>query len=112
MDIAQHRSALAYELKRQGGGIDIKNLSPELRRAIAETGLDAEKLTRIAGRNGYDAQGRLCCDFKDLGDKGKTGRSYVDGETGKLFREGDGESSLVHSSDYQVSQVRTYAGVK
>jgi hypothetical protein len=61
---------------------------------------------------GYDAQGRLYYDFKDPGDGGRSGRFYVDAKTGKLFKEGDHKTGYVRSADYEVSHIRTYAGVE
>ncbi len=62
-------------------------------------------------KRGYDAKGRLYYEFKDPGSSGDTGRLHVDKDTGKLFREGDGKTRFVRSVDYEVSQVRTYAGL-
>jgi len=45
------------------------------------------------------------------GDGGREGRLYVDAATGKLFKEGDHLTDFVRSSDYEVTQVRTYVGV-
>jgi hypothetical protein len=65
----------------------------------------------IYGR-GVDDAGRLYYDFKDPGASGNSGRFYVDKETGKFFKDGDGKSNYVRSLDYEMTQVRTYKGVK
>jgi hypothetical protein len=62
-------------------------------------------------KRGYDDQNRLYYEFKDPGAGGRTGRLYVDETTGKMFKEGDHKGPYVQSADYEVTQVRTYAGV-
>lgn len=62
-------------------------------------------------KRGYDDAGRLYYEFKDPGAGGRTGRLYADATTGKLFKEGDQKTRYVASSDYEVSQVRTYQGL-
>ena len=59
----------------------------------------------------YDSSGRLFYEFKDPGNGGKTGRFYVDKDTGKLFKEGDQKNRYVSSADYEITQVRTYEGL-
>jgi hypothetical protein len=61
----------------------------------------------IYGR-GVDASGRQYYDFKDPGDGGRTGRLYVDKDTGTLFKEGSLKTGYVRDQDYQITQVRTY----
>lgn len=63
-------------------------------------------------RRGHDDQGRLFYEFKDPGDGGRTGRLYVDKDTGKLFKEGDKKGGYVANADYEVTQVRTYQGIE
>ncbi len=63
-------------------------------------------------RRGYDDKGRLFYEYKDPGDGGRTGRLYVDKDTGKLFKEGDHKTGFVSSADYEITQVRTYKGLE
>lgn len=63
-------------------------------------------------RRGYDDKGRLFYEYKDPGDGGRTGRLYVDKDTGKLFKEGDHKTGYVGSADYEITQVRTYQGLE
>ncbi len=58
-----------------------------------------------------DEKGRLYYEYKDPGDGGRTGRLYVDKDTGKLFKEGDKKTGFVGSADYEFTQVRTYKGL-
>ena len=67
----------------------------------------------ILGR-GYDKDGRLYYQFQDPGAKKEhgLGKFYVDENTGKLFKEGEGlkKPDYVRQMDYEVTQVRTYKG--
>lgn len=63
-------------------------------------------------KRGYDAEGRLFYEFKDPGAGGRTGRAYVDADSGKLFKVGDGKSEYVRSANYEFTQVRTYKGIE
>ncbi|MCI0601437.1 hypothetical protein L0156_00330 [bacterium] len=80
-------------------------------------GINKDKMTdhfvTIIGR-GYDKDGRLYYQFRDPGAaKGHSlGKFYVDQDTGKLFKQGDGlrNPSYVRQMDYEVTQVRTYKG--
>jgi hypothetical protein len=80
-------------------------------------GINKDKLTdhfvTIIGR-GYDKDGRLYYQYRDPGaEKSKSlGKFYVDEDTGKLFKQGDGlkNPGYVRQMDYEVTQVRTYKG--
>lgn len=63
-------------------------------------------------KRGYDGDGRLFYEFKDPGAGGRTGRLYVDKDTGKLFKEGDHKQNYVENADYQLTQVRTWNGLE
>ncbi len=62
-------------------------------------------------KRGTDEKGRLYYEYKDPGDGGRTGRLYVDKDSGKLFKEGDKKTGYVGSADYEFTQVRTYKGL-
>ena len=80
-------------------------------------GINKDKMTdhfvTIIGR-GYDKDGRLYYQFRDpgTGESKSLGKFYVDQNTGKLFKEGDGlrNPQYVRQMDYEVTQVRTYKG--
>ena len=58
---------------------------------------------------GYDDKGRLYYDFKDPGNGGRSGRFYVDKDTGKFFKEGkDPKSDYVVNHYWEMSKVQTY----
>ena len=80
-------------------------------------GINRDKMTdhfvTIIGR-GYDKDGRLYYQYRDPGaEQSKSlGKFYVDQDTGKLYKVGDGlrNPSFVRQMDYEVTQVRTYKG--
>jgi len=65
----------------------------------------------VDGR-GYDDAGRQFYTFKDPGAGGREGKLYVDKYQEQLFKEGDYKENYVENADYEVTQVRTYAGVR
>lgn len=66
----------------------------------------------IDGR-GHDEAGRAFYTYKDPGDGGRAGKLYVDQSTQQLFKEERiKDAGYVKDLEYQVTQVRTYSGVR
>jgi hypothetical protein len=66
----------------------------------------------IHGR-GYDKNGELFYEFRDPGNSGNLGKFYVDKDTGKFFKEGaSGKKIYTRDYPYEMTQVRTYNGIK
>lgn len=86
-------------------GVSYAHSHPEYNEGVTD------HFVTIDGR-GHDESGRAFYTYKDPGAAGRAGRLYVDGHSEQLFREGTSTTGYVEDLDYQVTQVRTYAGVR